>query len=163
MRITQELIEQARAEGMSLVGPGGLLSQVIRTVLHTALEPLRAAVTGSTTWPADFDWAGAGPVPSRPRPRPAPHRGDSPTGSPGRSDTPPQLNLSVPLDPPSRGGHRPAAARLGAEAEVGVAEVWMRLAGEPVKYHLFTLRMSYSEGGARGVRVPVAAFMQGQA
>jgi putative transposase len=38
VRIAQELIEQARAQGVSLVGPGGLLSQVTRTVLQTALE-----------------------------------------------------------------------------------------------------------------------------
>ncbi len=38
VRIAQELIDQARAQGVSLVGPGGLLSQVTRTVLQTALE-----------------------------------------------------------------------------------------------------------------------------
>ncbi|BCJ32288.1 IS256 family transposase [Actinocatenispora sera] len=38
VRIVRELIERARAEGVSLVGEGGLLQQVIRTVLQTALE-----------------------------------------------------------------------------------------------------------------------------
>jgi transposase-like protein len=38
VRIAQELIERARAEGVSLVGEGGLLQQVTRTVLQTALE-----------------------------------------------------------------------------------------------------------------------------
>lgn len=38
VRIGQELIDQARAQGVSLVGPGGLLSQVTRTVLQTGLE-----------------------------------------------------------------------------------------------------------------------------
>ena len=38
VRIARELIEQARAEGVSLVGEGGLLQQVTRTVLQTALE-----------------------------------------------------------------------------------------------------------------------------
>jgi len=38
VRIAQELIDQARARGVSLVGPGGLLSHVTRTVLQTALE-----------------------------------------------------------------------------------------------------------------------------
>jgi putative transposase len=38
VRIAQELIDQARAQGVSLVGPGGLLGQVTRTVLQTALE-----------------------------------------------------------------------------------------------------------------------------
>ena len=32
------MLERARAEGVSLVGPGGLLQQVTRTVLQTALE-----------------------------------------------------------------------------------------------------------------------------
>jgi hypothetical protein len=38
VRIAQELIEKARAEGVSLVGEGGLLQQVTRTVLQSALE-----------------------------------------------------------------------------------------------------------------------------
>jgi putative transposase len=38
VRIAQELIERARTQGVSLVGPGGLLSQVTRTVLQTALD-----------------------------------------------------------------------------------------------------------------------------
>src|SRR6266508_264857 len=38
VRIAQELIERARAEGVSLVGQGGLLQQVTRTVLQAALE-----------------------------------------------------------------------------------------------------------------------------
>jgi putative transposase len=38
VRIAQELIEQARAQGVSLVGPGGLLAQVTKTVLQTALD-----------------------------------------------------------------------------------------------------------------------------
>jgi transposase-like protein len=38
VRIARELVEQARAEGVSLVGEGGLLQQVTRTVLQTALE-----------------------------------------------------------------------------------------------------------------------------
>lgn len=38
VRIAQELIERARAEGVSLVGPGGLLTQITKTVLQTALD-----------------------------------------------------------------------------------------------------------------------------
>jgi putative transposase len=38
VRIAQELIEQARVQGVSLVGPGGLLAQVTKTVLQTALD-----------------------------------------------------------------------------------------------------------------------------
>lgn len=38
VRIAQELIDQVRAQGVSLVGPGDLLSELIRTVLQSALE-----------------------------------------------------------------------------------------------------------------------------
>jgi putative transposase len=38
VRIASELLERARAEGVSLVGPGGLLRQVTRAVLQAALE-----------------------------------------------------------------------------------------------------------------------------
>lgn len=38
VRIARELIERARAEGVSLVGEGGLLQEVTRSVLQTALE-----------------------------------------------------------------------------------------------------------------------------
>ena len=34
----RELMERAKAEGVSLVGPGGLLSGLTKTVLETALE-----------------------------------------------------------------------------------------------------------------------------
>lgn len=51
----------------------------------------------------------------------------------------------------------------GAEAEVDFADVWVRLAGEPVKCHLFTLRMSYSGKAVHRVFVSEAqeAFMEG--
>ena len=38
VRIASELIEQAREQGVSLVGPDGLLAAVTRKVLQTALE-----------------------------------------------------------------------------------------------------------------------------
>src|SRR5215467_1280725 len=38
VRIASELVERARAEGVSLVGQGGLLAQVTRAVLQAALE-----------------------------------------------------------------------------------------------------------------------------
>lgn len=38
MQIAAELLQRARAEGVSLVGHGGLLQQVTRAVLQTALE-----------------------------------------------------------------------------------------------------------------------------
>ena len=34
----RQLLEQTRAEGVSLVGPGGLLAGVTRTVLQAALD-----------------------------------------------------------------------------------------------------------------------------
>jgi hypothetical protein len=63
VRIARELIEQARGEGVSLVGPGGLLSQATRrrwhfpneqaalTVLYLVIRsprPNRANVAGKT-------------------------------------------------------------------------------------------------------------------
>jgi transposase len=51
----------------------------------------------------------------------------------------------------------------GAEAEVDFADVWVRLAGEPVQCHLFTLRLSYSGKAVHRVYVSESqeAFMQG--
>jgi transposase len=51
----------------------------------------------------------------------------------------------------------------GAEAEVDFAEVWVRLAGQAVKCHLFTLRLSYSGKAVHRVFVSQAqeAFMEG--
>jgi putative transposase len=37
-RLAQELVEQARAEGMQLVGDDGLLTGLTKSVLETALE-----------------------------------------------------------------------------------------------------------------------------
>jgi hypothetical protein len=37
-QLAQELVEQARAEGVELVGAGGLLTGLTKTVLETALE-----------------------------------------------------------------------------------------------------------------------------
>src|SRR5215510_10116562 len=36
--IARQLMERAKADGVSLVGPGGLLSGLTKTVLETALE-----------------------------------------------------------------------------------------------------------------------------
>ena len=36
--LAQELVERARSEGVGLVGPGGLLTGLTKTVLETALE-----------------------------------------------------------------------------------------------------------------------------
>src|SRR5262249_19580942 len=36
--MAQELVERARSEGVELVGPGGLLTGLTKTVLETALE-----------------------------------------------------------------------------------------------------------------------------
>ncbi len=37
-QLAQQLIEQARADGVNLVGPGGLLARLTKTVLETAPE-----------------------------------------------------------------------------------------------------------------------------
>ena len=37
-QLAQELVEQARAEGVGLVGAGGLLTRLTKSVLETALE-----------------------------------------------------------------------------------------------------------------------------
>jgi transposase-like protein len=37
-QLAQELVEQARAEGVGLVGQGGLLTRLTKSVLETALE-----------------------------------------------------------------------------------------------------------------------------
>ncbi|MEV0186860.1 IS21 family transposase [Streptomyces sp. NPDC050625] len=51
----------------------------------------------------------------------------------------------------------------GEEAEVDFADVWVRLAGEVVKCHLFTLRMSYSGKAVHRVYASQAqeSFMEG--
>ncbi|WP_051399810.1 IS21 family transposase [Haloechinothrix halophila] len=51
----------------------------------------------------------------------------------------------------------------GAEAEVDFAEVWVRLVGEVIKCHQFTLRMSYSAKSVHRVFLSQAqeAFMEG--
>jgi transposase-like protein len=37
-QIAEQLVEQAKTDGVDLVGPGGLLSDLTKTVLETALE-----------------------------------------------------------------------------------------------------------------------------
>ncbi len=37
-QLAQQLVEAARADGVELVGPGGLLSGLTKTVLETALD-----------------------------------------------------------------------------------------------------------------------------
>jgi putative transposase len=37
-QLAQELVEQARAEGVELVGQGGLLTRLTKSVLETGLE-----------------------------------------------------------------------------------------------------------------------------
>jgi putative transposase len=37
-RIVEQLVDQARSDGVELVGPGGLLNGLTRTVLETTLE-----------------------------------------------------------------------------------------------------------------------------
>ncbi|WP_073946623.1 IS21 family transposase [Streptomyces kebangsaanensis] len=60
-------------------------------------------------------------------------------------------------------GMVPQEREPGAEAEVDFADVWVRLAGEPVQCHLFTLRLSYSGKAVHRVFASESqeAFMQG--
>jgi transposase len=62
-------------------------------------------------------------------------------------------------------GTVPQAHEPGAEAEVDFADVWVRLDGEPLKCHLFTLRLSYSAKAVHRVYASQSqeAFMQGHA
>lgn len=38
-QLARDLVEQARAQGVELVGPGGLLTGLTKTVLETAWKP----------------------------------------------------------------------------------------------------------------------------
>lgn len=60
-------------------------------------------------------------------------------------------------------GMVPQQHKPGAEAEVDFADVWIRLAGTPVKCHLFTFRLSYSAKAVHRVYATEAqeAFMEG--
>jgi transposase len=62
-------------------------------------------------------------------------------------------------------GTVPQVHEPGAEAEVDFADVWVRLDGEPLKCHLFTLRLSYSAKAVHRVYASQSqeAFMQGHA
>ena len=43
--IAEQLVDQARADGVDLVGPGGLLSNLTKQVLETGLEVERVCCT----------------------------------------------------------------------------------------------------------------------
>jgi transposase len=60
-------------------------------------------------------------------------------------------------------GTVPQVHEPGAEAEVDFCEAWVRLAGEPVKCHLFTLRLSYSGKAVHRLYASQSqeAFMEG--
>jgi hypothetical protein len=62
-------------------------------------------------------------------------------------------------------GMVPQAHLPGEEAEVDFADVWVRVAGEAVKCHLFTLRLCYSGKAVHRVFASQAqeSFMQGHA
>jgi len=62
-------------------------------------------------------------------------------------------------------GTVPQIHEPGAEAEVDFADVWVRLAGEPVRCHQFTLRLSYSGKAVHRIYASQCqeAFMQGHA
>lgn len=69
----------------------------------------------------------------------------------------------------ARAGHShlegmvPQLHRPGEEAEVDFADVWVRIAGQATKCHLFTLRLSYSGKAVHRVFISEAqeAFMEG--
>ena len=61
MQLAQQLVEQARAEGVELIGPDGLLTGLTKSVLETALEAhaegvqvLEAALTCEWDWQASI-------------------------------------------------------------------------------------------------------------
>jgi transposase len=62
-------------------------------------------------------------------------------------------------------GTVPQVHEPGAEAEVDFADVWVRLGGEPLKCHQFTLRLSYSGKAVHRIYASQSqeAFMQGHA
>ena len=45
-QVAEQLLAQARAQGVELVGPGGLLNQLTKRVLETALEEEMSAHLG---------------------------------------------------------------------------------------------------------------------
>ena len=57
VQIAQELLERAKAQGVSLVGPGGLLAGVTRTVLQAAPAQCMVMqdrrVIASAVWASD--------------------------------------------------------------------------------------------------------------
>jgi hypothetical protein len=53
-QIAEQLLAQAKEQGVSLVGPGGLLGNLTKTVLETALEAELTADTPSASGPYQF-------------------------------------------------------------------------------------------------------------
>ena len=49
--LAERLLKQAKEQGVSLVGPGGLLNQLTRNVLETALEAELTEHLGPRAWP----------------------------------------------------------------------------------------------------------------
>ena len=52
-QLAEQLLAQAKAQGVDLVGPDGLVNRLTRNVLETALEAEMTSIwaTSGTTWP----------------------------------------------------------------------------------------------------------------
>lgn len=90
--LARQLAERARAEGVSLTGPGGLLGRLTKVVLESALEGEMDAHLGYRK----HDPAGNGSGNSRPGPRPGRqpgHRRHPRSPGPSPADRGPQFLL----------------------------------------------------------------------
>jgi len=61
--LAEQLVEQARADGVELIGPGGLLTGLTSKVINTALEGEMTEHLGYMT--STTRWAATGQLPQR--------------------------------------------------------------------------------------------------
>jgi hypothetical protein len=69
-KLAEELVAQAREEGVQLVGPGGLLTGLTKSVVETALEE---ELSGHLGYDAASKPSFRGPQPQPPGPSPEPY------------------------------------------------------------------------------------------